>query len=370
MNPAYAAHQSGSWDGVASHRWAEVDLGALRHNVRWLKAKVPYATRLIAVVKADAYGHGARQVAAAVLEGGAWGLAVVTLGEAAEVRDLLAPDRLLVMGPLLPDDAPEAAAGRCAVGCSSIEVARALASAAGAQPVPVHLKLDTGMGRYGAQPAEFAAMARFALESEGLELAGSWTHLASSDSDPAFTEEQYRRFLEATAGLPGIRHVANSGAVLHHPEMALDAVRVGIALYGCGDPGLQPVLALRARVAHLKPVAAGTTIGYGQTWTAPAAAEIATVAIGYADGVHRARSNRGEVLVRGRRAPLAGRVSMDSIGVDVSGIPGVAVGDAATLIGADGKERIRAEEVAAWSGTISYEVLTSIGRRVERVYRL
>ena len=321
------------------------------------------------MVKADAYGHGARPVAAAALEAGAWGLAVVTLAEAAEVSDLLPPERLLVMGPLLPEDAAEAAAAGCAVGCSSFEVAQALAAAAGARRVPVHLKLDTGMARYGAQPGEFAALARLVEESDGLELAGTWTHLASSDSDPAFSEEQYRRFLEVTAGLPGIRHVANSGAVLHHPEMALDAVRVGIALYGCGDPDLEPVLTLRARVGHLKSVAAGTTVGYGRTWTAAGPAEIATVTIGYADGVQRARSNRGEVLVRGRRAPLAGRVSMDSIGLDVSGIPGVTVGDPATLIGADGEERIRAEEVAAWSGTISYEVLTSIGRRVERVYR-
>jgi alanine racemase len=321
------------------------------------------------VVKAGAYGHGARPVAEAALAAGAWGLAVVTLAEAAEVRDLLAPERLLVMGPLLPDDAPEAAAAGYAVGCSTPEVAMALAAAAGDRPVPVHLKVDTGMGRYGAQPGEFAALARFVQEAAGLELAGTWSHLAGSDSDPGFTREQLRRFLEATAGLPGIRHLANSGAVLHHPETALDAVRVGIALYGYGDPELDPVLALKARVGHLKRVAAGTSVGYGRTWIAPTPAEIATVTIGYADGVHRSRSNRGEVLVRGRRAPLVGAVSMDSIGLDVTGVPGVAVGDVATLIGADGEERIGADEVAGWSGTISYEVLTSIGRRVERAYR-
>ena len=321
------------------------------------------------MVKADAYGHGARPAAAAALEAGAWGLAVVTLAEAGELHDLLPADRLLVMGPLLVDDAAAATASGFAVGVSSMEVARALAEAAGPDPVPVHVKLDTGMGRYGAQPREFAEIARFVQASDRLRLAGTWSHLASSDSDPDFTREQLRRFEEATAGLPGIRHLANSGGVLHHPETALDAVRVGIALYGCGAPDLEPVLALKARVAHLKEVPSGATIGYGRTWTAGRPSTIATVTIGYADGVHRARSNRGDVLVRGRRAPLVGRVSMDSITLDVTGIDGVEVGDTATLIGSDGGERITADEVGEWSGTISYEVLTSIGARVERSYR-
>jgi alanine racemase len=368
MNPAYARRKNVKTRTAPPHRWAEVDLGALRANLGRLRARLPGPTRLIAVVKADAYGHGARQVAATVLEAGAWGLAVVTLEEAAEVRDLLAAERLLVMGPLLPGDAAAAAAGGYAVGCSSLEVARALAAAAGGRRVPVHLKLDTGMGRYGARPEEFAALARFVLDSAELELAGTWSHLVTAGSDAGFVLEQHRRFLAATEGLPGIRHLANSGGILHHPELALDAVRVGIALYGYEDPELEPVLSLRARVAQLKTVAAGTPIGYDRTWVAPGQAEIATISIGYADGVHRARSNRGEVLVGGRRAPLVGQVSMDSITLDVTGMLGVRVGDAATLIGSDGRERITAEEVAGWSGTISYEVLTAIGRRVVRVY--
>ena len=204
--------------------------------------------------------------------------------------------------------------------------------------------------------------------SSGLELAGTWSHLATADSDSGYARQQLDRFLSATEGLPGLRHLSGSGALLNHPEMALDAVRVGIAMYGCEGSDLDPVLRLRARVAQLKIVSAGESIGYGRTWTAPGRTRIATVSIGYADGVHRVRSNRGEVLVRGRRAPLVGRVSMDSITLDVSGVAGLEVGDPATLIGADGEERIRAEEVGAWSETISYEVLTAIGRRVERVY--
>jgi alanine racemase len=224
------------------------------------------------------------------------------------------------------------------------------------------------MGRYGAAPEEFAELVARVRSSDRLELAGTWTHLASSDSDPEFTRLQLQTFLAATEGLPGLRHAANSGAVLRHPESALDAVRVGIALYGCGDPRLEPVLQLRARVAHLKNVAAGATVGYGRTWTASSPARIATVTIGYADGIHRARANRGQVLVRGGRAPLVGAVSMDSIALDVSEIAAVELGDPVTVIGRDGEEEIRAEEAASWSGTISYEVLTSIGRRVERSY--
>jgi alanine racemase len=345
-----------------------VDLGVVRSNIESLRRRLPPATRFIAVIKADGYGHGAGPVAEAALAAGAWGLAVVTLEEAAEVSDTLPPERILVLGPLLAEDARDAAAGGFALGCSSLELARALAAAAGSRPVPVHVKLDTGMGRYGAQAAEFAEIVRFVVSEPRLQLAGTWSHLATSDSDPEFARRQHETFLAATKGLPGMRHLANSRGVLKHPEMALDAVRVGIAMYGGEDAGLEPVLQLRARVAQVKEVPAGTSIGYGRTWTAGGPARIATVSIGYADGVHRARANRGEVLVRGQRVPLVGAVSMDSITLDVSAVPDTQAGDAATLIGADGDERIRAEDVAAWSGTISYEVLTSIGRRVERVY--
>ncbi|GAC1657008.1 MAG: alanine racemase [Candidatus Dormibacteraceae bacterium] len=322
------------------------------------------------MVKADAYGHGARRVSEAAALAGAKGLAVVTLEEAAEVRGIVPDDQVLVMGGLLAEDIPAAVEGGYALACSSLELARQLAAAAAGRQVPIHLKVDTGMGRYGAAPADVAELAAFIESAPGLRLAGVWSHLASSESDPAYSLEQRDRFEAATAGLRAVRHLANSGGVMNHAaEMAFDAVRVGIALYGCEGPGLRPVLSLRARVAHLKEVAAGTPIGYGRTWTAAERARIATVTIGYADGVHRSRSGRGWVLLRGRRAPLVGTVSMDSITIDVTGISEVAVGDAVTLIGVDGEERISAERVAEWSGTISYEVLTSLSKRVVRIYR-
>lgn len=342
-----------------------------------MAAAQPDGAAVIAVVKAQGYGHGAIPVARAALEAGAWGLAVSTLEEASELRGLCGDDRILALGGLLPEDAGDAMRAGCAVMCHRFDVARALAAAAAAagMTLPVHLKVDTGMGRLGCAPPEAVDLARAIAGSGSLRLAGTFTHFASSDSDPHMTRAQHALFLEVLAAMeaagidPGLRHAANSGGALRHPELTLDAVRAGIALYGCEGEGLKPALALRATVTHVKDVPPGATVGYGATWRAPGPSRVATVALGYADGVMRARSNRGAAIIRGRRAPLIGRVSMDATTFDVTGIGGVSVGDVATFIGAGGAERITAEEVAEWSGTISYEVLTAIGLRVERRYR-
>jgi alanine racemase len=355
-------------EGPAPQRWAEVDLGAIRFNVRELLRRLPAGCRLIAVVKADGYGHGARPVAEAALAAGAWGLGVSTPEEALELRDLWAPDRLLVMGGLAPAGCAAAAAAGCAVMCYSDEMVDVLevATPAGAR-LPVHLKVDTGMGRLGCRVEEAPALAARIARSRRLRLAGTMTHFASSESDPEFTRLQFGRFLAALDRFdvdPGIRHAANSGAVLGHPEMALDAVRPGLAVYGFVGEGLRPALALRATVTRVHDVGRGESVGYGRAWVAERPSRVAIVAIGYEDGVMRGRGSRGEVVVRGRRAPLVGRVSMDAVSVDVSDVPGVRTGDVVTLIG-DG---ITADEVAEWSGTISHEVLTSLGNRVARHY--
>jgi alanine racemase len=350
-------------------RWADVDLRAVRANAVRILDHVPRGTRLIAVVKANGYGHGAVQVARAAVGGGATWLAVATLEEARDLTGLVHAERILVMGGLVPDQAPAAAASGFSITVSSREFARALGD--GDEVVPVHLKIDTGMGRFGSAPGEAAGLARLIDESAGLRLAGTWTHFASAGTDEAMTRAQFERFNDALGTLgvpPGLRHACNSAAALRYPEMALDAVRAGIALYGCEWAGSAPALALRSVVTHVKVVPAGATVGYGALWSAPHESHVATVAIGYADGVFRARGNRGHVLVRGRQAPLVGAVSMDAITIDVTAVPGVEVGDVVTIIGADGEERITAEEVAAWSGTISYEVLTAVGPRVKRVY--
>ena len=322
---------------------------------------------MFAVVKAGGYGHGAVPVAHAALEGGATGLAVATLEEAAQIRGLVDAEQILVMGGLLPAQAKTAAATGCSVAVSNRALAEALADSE--RPVPVHLKIDTGMGRFGCAPEDAPALAQLIDESRGTRLAGVWTHFAKSESDADATRRQFELFIDTVSRLgvsPGMRHACNSAGALNHPDFALDAVRCGISIYGCEWPGAKPGLALRSVVTHLKTVEKGATIGYGSLWRAPGQARVATVAIGYADGVRRARANRGHVLVRGRRAPLIGMVSMDAITLDVSEVPGVQLGDTATLIGRDGDQVITAEDVAEWSDTISYEVLTSIGPRVER----
>lgn len=321
------------------------------------------------MVKANAYGHGAVKAARAALDGGATHLAVSTVAEARELMGLVPAEHILVMGGITPDQAAHAAATGCSIGVSSLAVAEALSQSD--EVVPVHLKIDTGMGRYGCRPEEAPALARFIESSAGLRLAGTWTHFASADTDVQQTRKQFQLFVDTLETLgtdPGVRHACNSAAARHFPEFALDAVRCGIAVYGCEWAGNDPAMTLHSVITHLKTVEAGATVGYGATWRAASKTSIATVAIGYADGVHRMRSNRGYVLVRGRKAPMVGTVSMDAITLDVSDVDGVAVGDVVTLIGHDGEERITAELVGRWSGTISYEVLTSLGPRVERRY--
>jgi alanine racemase len=256
----------------------------------------------------------------------------------------------------------------CAVICSNAEMADILERSTRPGPrLPVHLKIDTGMGRLGCAPEEAPALAARIARSSRLRLAGTMTHFASSESDPEFTCLQYERFEAALSRFdvdPGIRHAANSGAVLNHPDMALDMVRPGLAMYGFAGDGLRPALTLRALVTRVHDMRPGDTVGYGRAWTAPRPSRVATVAIGYEDGVMRSRGGRGSVVVGGQRAPLVGRVSMDAIAVDVTEVPDVRSGDIVTLIG-DG---ITADEVAEWSGTISHEVLTSLGNRVARRY--
>ena len=223
------------------------------------------------------------------------------------------------------------------------------------------------MHRLGCHPRDAPALAAHIAASDRLRLAGTMTHFASSEGSESMTREQFRRMRVAVERFdvpPGLRHAANTQAALRYPEMALDAVRFGIGMYGCESSELRPALSLHALVTHVVDVIPGGRVGYNGIWTAPRPSRVATVSIGYADGILRSRSSRGAAVVRGRRAPLIGRVSMDMLSLDVTDIEGAAPGDIATVIGYG----ITAEEVGAWSGTSSYEVLLAIGARVKRVY--
>jgi alanine racemase len=362
---------------------ARIDVAAVERNCARLKAELRPGAELCAVVKADGYGHGADACAEAALAGGATRLAVATGAEAAQIGRRLPQVPLLTMGALTPEDldAALAAGSEVAVWRDGF---RQLASARGqaqGRPVRVHVKHDSGMGRLGNRdPSRVIAIARACAGDENLELAGIWTHFATAD-EPAsdFFGEQLERFSVVAEAVRRefpdvIVHAANSAAVLRDRRSHFDMVRCGIAIYGLDpfqqDPAehdLAPALSLHSYVADVKRFAAGDSAGYGRTWRAPAATNVAVLPVGYGDGVRRGLSNNAEVLIRGRRYPLVGTVSMDNVTIDLGPETDVEPGDEAVLIGAQGDETILAEEVARRLGTINYEVTCGISARVPRV---
>jgi alanine racemase len=370
---------------MALRALARVNLAAIERNVSRLCEALTGGAGLCAVVKADGYGHGAVPVAAAALAGGARSVAVATAGEAAELRAGGIEAPVLVMGAVSDAELPLALAARAELVAWEDrfvgELLRAAGDGAGA-PVRVHVKLDTGMGRLGTRGlTEAVGIAEHvAAAAPVLELAGAMTHFASADEDPEFTADQLARFepfvRELRGRWPGlVVHAANSAATLREPASHFDLVRCGIAVYG-GDPmsidpfayGLDPALELTSYVAAIKRAARGDSAGYGRRWVATAETWIATVPLGYADGIRRALTNNADVLIGGRRYPLVGTVSMDNITVEVGSRDAVRCGDRVTIIGKDGTGRVTAEELAGRIGTINYEILCGISVRVPRIY--
>lgn len=354
-----------------SRTWAEVNLAAVRHNVRALKRHAPGAL-LMAVVKADAYGHGAVPVSRAALDAGAEALAVVTAEEGAELREagIVAP--ILVFTDLPQDKLLLARQHRLTATAHSLQSARRVAAVPG---LAAHLKVNTGMNRWGVEPPEVGE-ARKAL---GESLAGVYTHFACADADAGETRRQAGRFEAVLADQPfggALVHAANSAALLWHPETRHDCVRPGIALYGLhpagdgGDPadeGLRPALALKSTVASVRRLLPGEGVSYGLTFRAVEPTFAATVPVGYAEGYRRALSGKAHALIRGVRRPLLGRVTMDACVFGVDG--GVEVGDEVVLVGEQGGQKVPAEELGRLAGTINYEITTGINpRRVERSY--
>lgn len=367
--------------------WAEVDLGALRRNYRLIE-RAAAGAEVMAVVKADAYGHGDVAVAALLDEAGAAWFAVSGFEEAVRLRRTGLTKPILILGYTSPASAPSLAINDITQTVFSAEYAARLAAAAqrAGVTVNVHLKVDTGMGRIGFSAvddmdgavAEMAAACRL----PGLAVKGIFTHFAAADSaaaaDKAYTRAQYERFAEAIHRLEaqgcrvGVRHCCNSAGTCAWPDYHLDLVRPGIILYGENPsadvclPGLCPAMRLKAVVSMVKEVKAGDAISYGCTFTAKAPMRLATLTIGYADGYPRVLSGQGVVSLHGRPARVVGRVCMDQMMVDVTAIPQVKAGDVAVIFG-DGVAH-SVEDIARAEGTINYEVLCDIGRRVQRVY--
>jgi len=360
--------------------WLEIDLEAVKDNVVEIQRHIGERCQVGAVVKADGYGHGAVPVGKAALEGGAGWLIVLSAGEGETLRKAGIKAPIFVLGAGLPSQAEQAVSNDLAHAVCTMEMARALSDAAVrmGKPARVHLKVDTGLGRLGVEPEEAMEFARKIGGLPGIRVEGIFSHLSASDSDPVYSERQFSVFqkvcsqLEA-AGMGGlVRHIANSGGTLRYPSMHLDLVRPGLLIYGLAPSGevpiaLRPALAWKARIYFGKKVPAGRRISYAGTYVTRRATNIAVALAGYADGYARALSNRASALVRGRRVPVAGRICMDQFLLDLGDEP-AGVGEEVVLIGRQGTEEIRANEVAGWRGTSVYEVVTSVNKRVPRVY--
>jgi alanine racemase len=370
--------------------WAEVDLEAVRSNAELL-VRLCAPARLCAVVKAGGYGHGSVPVARAALAGGATHLAVALVEEGRQPRDAGIAAPVIVLSEPDPAAMAEVVASKMTptiytrAGLDAVSAAAVAGEVEGG--LAVHIKVDTGMHRVGAPMAEAVALAREVSGRRELRLEGFWTHFAVSDEvDNPYTARQIGEFRAAVAALaaigirPPLLHAANSAAALWHPAARFDMVRCGLAIYGLspspelargGDAAaLRPALSLKARVSHVKWVTAGERLSYGLRYQLDRDSVIATVPLGYADGVTRSLSNRGgQVLIAGRRRPLAGTVTMDQILVDCGDDGGVATGDEAVLLGRQGDEVIDAWEWAERTGTIAWEVVCGVSGRVPRAYR-
>ena len=372
---------------LVSHRcWAEVDLSALRENLAWLRHRVGAGVKILTVVKADAYGHGLRQIAALLMQSGTDIFGVANLAEAQSIRGVGRGWPILMLGACLPDEIESAVRDGVMPTISTAAEAKLFSAAAQKlrRAVEFHVKVDTGMGRLGVAPDRALALVKQVCRLPGLKLQGVLTHFAAVEDDEEFSRAQRERFaqvlrmLESAGLLPSLIHASNSGALLHEPEARFNLVRPGLLVYGIAPQGtrrdtaklpLRPALSWKCRVSLVKEIPRGATLSYGQAFTAARRMRVATLTAGYGDGYLRAASGSAQVLVAGRRCAVLGRVTMDQMLVDVSGVRGVKAGVEAVLIGRQGHEVISATELASWCGTIPWEVLTSITHRVPRVYR-
>ncbi|MBU6480238.1 MAG: alanine racemase [Nitrospirae bacterium] len=364
--------------------YATVNLAALAHNLSRIKRYLSPGCEVMAIVKANAYGHGALDIAQSLSRQGIGRFAVASLDEGIALRQAGLSAPIVVLGALFEEQVSDFVAHRLTPVVSDGHILPALAKAVHSHPVPypIHLKAETGMGRLGFSPEELLSLLDDPILQSPLRVEGMMTHLADADgADSTFTERQLEAF---HALLEQIRqrgltiplvHTANSAAIVRFPEAHFSLVRPGIMLYGYHTlpasspaPDLQPVLSLRTTIAHLRTIPRGGTVSYNGTFVAKRPTRVAVLPIGYADGYSRRLSNRGSVLIQGRRAPIIGLVCMDMIMVDVTDLAQLRVGEPVTLIGQQGQESIWADEVADWIGTIPYEVLCGIGSRVPRLY--
>lgn len=368
-----------------SPTYATVDLSALTHNLTQLRRLLSPGCDIMAVVKANAYGHGAVEVSRSLMTQGISRVAVVSLDEGLALRAAGITIPIVILGPLFPEQIQDLVAHRLTPVISDPSLLPALAGATNSLPdtYPIHLKVETGMGRLGMATDELLAVIDSNRLPSPLRIEGLMTHFADSDGPTTSqTEHQLILFQRALTGIAArglsipLIHAANSGAAVRYPHSHYSLIRPGIMLYGyhtlpksVQTPDLKPVLTLRSCIAQMRTIQTGGTISYNATFVAKRPTRVAVLPIGYADGLNRKLSNRGEVLVQGRRANVIGLVCMDMVMIDVTEIPETAVGDEVILIGRQGTDQITAADLAEWTGTIAYETLCAIGPRVPRRYR-
>jgi len=361
--------------------WTEIDLGRLRRNLQLIRRDLPRHAQLLAVVKDEAYGHGALDVARLALEEGAWGFGLSTLEEAMSLRDAGIQVPLLLLGERQEAELPWCVEHDLTVCVNEPHTVRKLAQLAArfGRRVPVHLKVQTGMSRYGVRWDEALPLAEQIVAEKSLLLEGVMTHFAQSDeTDKTFANLQFSRFQEVLQGLAArgiavkFRHACNSGGFLDLPRAHLDLVRVGILLYGVFPssvcrriPGIEPVMSVKARIAAIQKLKPGEVVGYGMRYTAPSERRIAVLPIGYGDGFPRVR-NQGGALIRGQRAPLVGGIAMDAVMVDITDIPEAQMWDEAVIMGRQGSDEITVHDVAKLKNSVSYDVLTNWRLRLRR----
>lgn len=384
---AYLVRQEPTVDSTAGAQparlsWVEIDTNALAKNVRTLKGQLNERTTLMAVVKADAYGHGAVQVARTAILNGAGYLGVSSMQEATDLREAAIQAPILAMNYTPPHMARQAIQQNVTLTVYDLAVARAynhIARESNAK-LPVHVKVDTGMGRLGVLPEEGVTLLRHLLNMEYLEVEGIYTHFSMAGEDDAYTEKQLKVFKDLLRDIQMVTgasfkyvHSANSAATIHNEETHFNMVRAGVSLYGMHPSdkvhvpeGCEPVLSWKTIVAQVKTLPPGHPVGYGNTYITQGEETVAVIAVGYGDGFRRAPNNAGEVLIHGQRVPIIGRVSMEKTIINVTNVPDVSIGDEVVLIGQQGDERITAEDVARQIGTINYEVTCSILPRVPR----
>jgi len=377
---------SASSNASAARAWVEIDLPAIDRNVGRIKQALPAHVRYVAVVKANAYGHGMPEVATRLLQAGVDCFAVANVAEAALLREIGHDADILLLSPTLPAELPRALALGLDITLNSLAEAQALAAAAekSGLKAKVHVKVDTGMGRVGVWHEQAAELFTFVQSNTAFEWRGVYTHFSDADSDTAYTAGQRAIFLKLLERIPAavrarlMIHADNSAGLESFSASApFNAVRVGLMQYGLPPSSgsflaslrPEPVLSFHARVVLVKDLPAGTAVSYNRTKILSRPTRVAIVAVGYGDGVPTAASNRGHFLVRGQRCPILGRVTMDQTIIDVTDVAGASVGDIATILGAQGSDRITVAEFCAWADCIPWEALCTLTQRVQRVYR-